>query len=877
MTPERWHRLRDVLEPALELDPSTVPAWLDEHCPPDLRTEVEALITAGRTEHAFLDQPVDLAEAILPPGTTIGPYVIEDAIGAGGMGVVYRAKDSRLRREVAIKVLPFGTRTEAALDEARLVSSLNHPNIVTLHDVVESDRGAALVMEYVEGQTLAEMIAAGRPLTPSRGRQPGEMPVAAALAIARQIASAMAASHAAGVLHRDLKPANVMVRADGTVKVLDFGIAQSSAAAATGGVPVGTAAYMAPEQAAGGPLDARSDVYAFGAVCRELLITRAGTQTARVPPRWRAFVDRCTATDPAARFASMTEVLAALDHISTSGRPIWWAAAAVVLAVVAIALLVAAQPRGKTSSIQGFVASRLTGAPSTAVFPSISPDGTHVAYSVARSGRLHLVVHTGTDMSPRELGQEGRHPAWSPDGRELAFRSDRDGGGLFVLTLATGDVRRVARHGYLPSWSPQGHRLAFSTSEFTRVEERPTTNSQLWTLDLTSGVEHQVALDGPALDAIQPAWSPDGERLAFWSVDRGGRRRVWTVSSTGGAPVAVTGGTALDWNPAWAPDGWLHWASDRGGAMNGWRARVDTATGRVATAAEPVELPAAYAGFFSYSRDGVVAYAVRQPLSSIWRIDLEAGTAPVRLTPPALRVRHPSVSPDGQWIVAFEQERFENLVVFRSDGSGLRKLTTGDARDRGPSWSPDGQRIAFGSNRGGDYQMWVVQPDGRELKLLVSHATGTFSPIWSPDGTRLAWFTRGFVPFVSGPDGQRELARPAPNEGFRPTDWSGDQIVGLVRTPDGGRLATAVYTLTTGRYSRLNVSCDWARFIPGTRQLICAEGRRLSRVDPGTGATAEIVTLPLDISDQFDISPDGKTIYASLAEDQGEIWTAVKR
>jgi eukaryotic-like serine/threonine-protein kinase len=864
MTPERWLRIRDVLEPALEQDPSAVASWLDAHCAPDLRTEVNALIAAGHTEHAFFDRPVELAEAILPPGTTIGPYVVEDAIGAGGMGVVYRAKDSRLGREVAIKLLPFGTRMAAALDEARLVSSLNHPNIVTLHDVVESERGTALVMEYVEGQTLAERIAWG-------------MPVADALAIARQIASAMAASHAAGVLHRDLKPANVMVRADGTVKVLDFGIAQSTAAAAAADGPAGTAAYMAPEQAAGRPLDARSDVYAFGVVFREQLIGRAADPNTRVPQRWRTVVDRCTAIDPAERFASMADVVMALDRNATSGRPVWWAAAAVVLTAVTVAVVVAVRPRGTASSPAGLVAGRLTGAPSTAVFPAISPDGTQVAYSVARAGRVHLVVHARADMSPRDMGQEGRQPTWSPDGREIAFRSDRDGGGIFVLTLASGAVRRVTRQGYLPSWAPHGQQLAFSTSEFTRVEERPTTNSQLWTLDLNRGIERRVALDGPALDAIQPTWSPGGERLAFWSVDDGGRRRVWTVPSDGGAPVAVTDGTALDWNPVWAPDGRLHWASDRSGAMNGWRARVDANTGRVTAAAEPVELPATYAGFFSFSRDGVVAYATRQPLASIWRVDLRAGTAPVRLTPPAMRVRYPSVSPDGQWIVAFEQERFENLVVFRADGSELRKLTTGEVRDRGPSWSPDGQRIVFGSNRGGDYQVWVVRPDGREMHLLVSHPTGAFSPVWSPDGTHLAWFTRGFAPFVSGADGQHELARPAPREGFRPTDWTGDLIVGLVRTADGGRLDTAVYSMTTGRYVRLNAPCDWVRFMPGTHTLICGEGRRLSRLDPGTGARTDLVTLPEDIADQFALSPDGKTAYVSLAESPAEIWTAVKR
>lgn len=880
MTPERWLRIRDLLEPALELDPSAVSAWLDAHCEADLRGEVEALIAAGRTAHAFLDRPVPLAEAILPPGTTIGPYVVEYAIGAGGMGVVYRAKDPRLGREVAIKLLPFGAHTTAALAEARLVSSLNHPNIVTLHDVVDYDGGTALVMEYVEGHTLAEMIAAGAKAPAlhsdgAHGLQPGGIPVADALAIARQIASALAASHAAGVLHRDLKPSNVMVRSDGTVKVLDFGIAQSTEAAAMAERPAGTAAYMAPEQASSQPLDARSDVYAFGVVFRELLIGPETAHGRRVPERWQRVIDRCVVDDPAARLSSMAQVRAELDRPAAPGRQAWWVAAALLLASVTIVAVWGT--RGASVPTDGFEADRLTGAPAAAAFPAISPDGTRLAYTVTGDGPSRLFLHGRADMTPIDLRQEGRQPAWSPDGREIAFRSDRDGGGLFVLTLATAAVRRVTSHGFLPAWSPDGQRLAFSTSEFTRVEERPTTNSHLRILDLEDGAEQPVALEAPDLDAIQPAWSPDGARIAFWSVDHGGRRRVWTVASGGGVPVAITDGTALDWNPVWAPDGWLHWASDRSGAMNGWRARVDAPSGRVREAAQPMDLPATYAGFFSFSRNGVVAYATRQPISSIWRVGLDPVSTPVRLTPPALRVRYPSVSPDGQWIVAFEQERFENLVVFRADGSDLRRLTSGDVRDRGPSWSPDGQRIAFGSNRGGDYQLWTVQPDGQDVRLFVSHPTGVFSPVWSPRSDQLVWFTRGFAPFVSGAGGQHALPPPGPGEGFRPTDWAGDLIAGLVRSADGGRLGTAVYSTTTGRYTRVPVPCEWVRWLPGTHTLICGEGRRLSRIGLATGRRTDLITLPEDISDQFAISPDGRMLYVSLAESQAEIWTAVQR
>jgi len=876
MTAEEWRRIRAVLEPALEMPPADVDGWLAANCPAEIRAEVDALIAASAGP-TFIDHPVAPHDMLLPPGAAIGPYTIHSSIGAGGMGVVYRAEDTRLGRTVAIKLMPFSPRASMILAEARMVSSLNHPNIVTLHDVVDHDGSLALVMEHVEGRTLAEMISGAPGLQP-RGYAGPEGPalhVDTALPIARQIASALAASHAAGLLHRDLKPSNVMVKPDGTVKVLDFGIAQSTEAAASAEVPAGTAAYMAPEQAAGRPLDARSDVYAFGVVFREMLAGRDPAHRVRVPARWRRVIDRCLADDPAARFPSMQQVLTALNRPSFFARPAWWAAAVLVVAIAAV--LSTLRPVPATPAAAGFAAQRVTGAAASAAFPAISPDGSRVAYAATTDGTSRLFVHRRTDMTPSDLHQEGRQPAWSPDGRELAFRSDRDGGGLFVLNLESLDVRRVTRQGYLPAWSPDGRRLAFSTREFTRVEERPTTDSRLRVVELGTGAEREVTFEGPMLDAIHPSWSLDGARLAFWSVDEGGRRSVWTVASGGGRPVAVTDGTSTAWNPVWSPGGWLCWASDRSGVMNAWRAPVESSSGTVLGTAEPMDLPATYAGFFTFARDGVVAYATREPVSSIWRLSLDPIGAPERITPRALRVRYPSVSPDGQWVVAFEQERSENLVAFRADGSELRKLTTGDVRDRGPSWSPDGQRIAFGSNRGGDYQVWTVRSDGQELKLFVSHPTGAFSPVWSPDGTRLAWFTRGFAPFVSDADGQRALPRPSPTEGFRPADWAGDRIAGLVRSPEGGRIGTAVYSPTSGRYQRFPAACEWVRFLPGANALLCAEGRRLSRLDLATSRITTLLMLPYDVSDQFAISPDGRTLYLSFAESQTEIWTAVAR
>src|SRR5262245_36941721 len=306
MDPDRWRQITKIFHEALAHDPKSRDTFLDEACrsDPSLRAEVEQLITSHDDAGGFGDSPVAGSANHLAPGSTFGPYVVGDLLGAGGMGEVYRARDPKLGRDVAIKVLPAAVtsdpdRLARFTREARLLASLNHPNVGAIYEVEDAGGLRGLVLELIDGPPLADRLAAGA------------LPVREALGIARQIAAALEAAHAKGIIHRDLKPANVKLSTNGVVKVIDFGIAKGSGPVAgshgpatiTGAI-VGTAAYMSPEQARGGPIDKRTDIWAFGCVLYEMLTGRqpfdadtASDQIARVlehEPEW----DRLPAAVP---------------------------------------------------------------------------------------------------------------------------------------------------------------------------------------------------------------------------------------------------------------------------------------------------------------------------------------------------------------------------------------------------------------------------------------------------------------------------------------------------------------------------------------------------------------------------------------------------
>jgi Tol biopolymer transport system component len=349
-------------------------------------------------------------------------------------------------------------------------------------------------------------------------------------------------------------------------------------------------------------------------------------------------------------------------------------------------------------------------------------------------------------------------------------------------------------------------------------------------VNVSSGEKRILTKPGVVPDAVQPNWSPHRHRIAYWAV-QGGQRDIWTVSADGTHPVAITQDAALDWSPVWSPDGGrLYFASDRAGTMNLWRVRIDEQSGRVLGRPEAITTPSSSSGPISISRDGRrIAYAQQFSPANIQKVRFDPVTEsivsqPQWITQGSRQARNPDLSADGEWLAFHDEGKQEDIFVVKSDGTGLRQVTNDVYKDRYPRWSPDGRRIAFHSNRGGEYDIWLINPDGSGLeRLTYSSAPAVYSPVWSPDGSRLAYTIPGAGPLVM------EVARPwreqspkpavvPPGFGARFQVWSwspnGRKLVGALLKADGlSVLGLGIFSLESERLQRLAefgyYPCGW--------------------------------------------------------------------
>lgn len=732
----------------------------------------------------------------LARGFHVGPYEILERLGDGGMGTVYRARDPRLGRDVAIKVL----RPEVMADpdrrhrfqqEAQAVSALSHPNIVTVHDIGSEGDIAYMVMELVDGRSLIPT---------------GGMRVSEVLRIGAQIADACARAHASQIVHRDLKPANVMLQHDGRIKVLDFGLAKlvqspshddgrTLATRTTAGTISGTVAYMSPEQAEGKPLDQRSDIFSLGVVLYELCSgvrpfrgdsqasvlaevlrqdpTPLGELRADVPAELARLVTRCLRKDPARRVQSMADLKVALEELreeADSGRlsaPLPAAVGArraprrAVLAVIGAAVAVAAvatfapwrQFAGdRTPAEASLQPVPLTSYPGLESPGSFSPDGNQVVFSWDGEARDNFDIYVkllgpGPPLRLTTDPLPDGGPRWSPDGRHIAFlrRIERDVVAVTLVPPLGGPERRLALlrtrlvlGAVLTTvcWTPDSRHLFVSGSR------SPGEPNQLHRVSIDTGdIETLRTVDAVAEGYAGLDVSPDGRRLAAVRLDSTGSRRLElnTLSSDyrpQEASVLESAGTNV---------GAARWTADSRDLVFSISVNNPLPLYRVhADGGKPTAMawvgPGAYSPIVA-ATGGRLVFGRDSRDTNIWRVRLdESGTRSLgvdQLASSSFREVFPQYSPDGQRL-AFFSNRGGSVQIWTSaaDGSRAVQLTSLDpkATTGSPRWSPDGQRIAFDSNANGGYQIYLINADGGQPRALTSGPTSNFIPAWSPDG-----------------------------------------------------------------------------------------------------------------------------------------------
>jgi Tol biopolymer transport system component len=715
----------------------------------------------------------------LTAGTRLGPYEVVSAIGAGGMGEVYRARDTKLNRDVALKVLPDllasdPERLARFRREAQVLASLNHPNIAHLYGFEDAGATHALVMELVEGPTLADRISQG------------PMALADVLPIARQIADALEAAHEQGIVHRDLKPANVKVRDDGTVKVLDFGLAKAldpsspssadamhsptmTARATQMGVILGTAAYMAPEQAKGKAADRRADVWAFGVVLFEMITgqqlftgetaTEVMASVMKEEPDWsrlpanlpaslRRLLRRCLEKDPKKRLSSMNDARLELGEQEGAaaeapvrparGSLVWLAASAIAGAVLtAIAFAFVVPALRAIPDRQPARVSVLGPAGVTLFFDAaesaISPDGRFIVFTtVDPSGANKLWVRPLDALEARPLtGTENGHlPFWSPDSRQIAFFADDK---LKKVPAAGGTVEVLcnAKDGRGGSWGTADV-IVFAPSNagpLERVSADGGEPAAVTTLDAARGeTGHRF-----------PWFLPDGRHFLFAVLpEKNQKFDLYIGSIDTSARQAVTSAESA---AVYAEPGYLLFSRRNVLVAQRFDARRLQLSGEpVAIGDAPTSVDAQYSGgrAVSVSVTGTLAYLGDRLSNTKLEWFDRSGRDLGSLSVPDGRYQEISFAPDGRHaaVTRFASQHESDIWIADLDRGGATRFTSAPGLNQEVLWSPDGSRVVFASDRSGIRNLFVKAASGATAEELLYSSSVMFKEprAWSPDG-----------------------------------------------------------------------------------------------------------------------------------------------
>jgi Tol biopolymer transport system component len=449
-------------------------------------------------------------------------------------------------------------------------------------------------------------------------------------------------------------------------------------------------------------------------------------------------------------------------------------------------------------------------------------------------------------------------------------------------------VRRVTRRGYKPAWSPDGRQIAFATENVELNPQNSGSPGQLWVADVESGATRRLAVG----DASLPSWSPHGDRIAFFHrLGATAQGQIWTVPAAGGEASAVTTGLSRDWNPTWSPDGrYIYFVSNRGGSMNLWRVHIDEASGRTLAEPEPITTPATSLAHISLSADGgLIAYSSVLVTTNVQRVAFDPTRAviagePEWVTRGSRRWANPAPSPDGQMLAVYSLAEPEgDVYLLRSNGLGSPRQLTGDsASDRVPRWSPDGSWIAMFSDRSGPLQIWKIRPDGSGLTQVTDQPGNTAFAVWSPDGRRMVAGTVRDTPQVTvlfdphrpWAEQRPELLPPLADSlaPYGPHDWSPDgrRLAGMIAAVDRGII---VYDLARRSYQRLTSFGQWPVWLPDSRRILFVSGGTAFYVlDTETRVVRKVFEVSRDVIGPPQLTRDGRAIFFTRRVTEADIW-----
>ena len=850
---------------ALDAEPAARAAWLREACGDDnaAHDEVTRLLALSESAANFLETPAVLIgrdQAALLAGEDFGHYRVSGTLGTGGMGEVYRAHDARLKRDVALKVLP----DVLALDpervrrferEAQALAAVNHPNIAAIFGVEESAGRRALVLELVDGPTLGERIARGR------------IPVDEALAIARQLADALEAAHARGIIHRDLKPANIKLRDDGTIKVLDFGLAKMFDEEDEPGMLLGTAAYMSPEQARGADVDSRADVWAFGCVLHEMLtavpafagesreqvldavLTRdvdCGALPAETPEALRRLLRRCLTRERRSRLRDLGDARLEIDDAlnaradapAPNVRRYWLVGGSLAAAVLAVVLWPREAPRAapKAAEIRTELAIPPTMEPTSF---EISPDGGRLAFVAQDAGASRLWIR---DLRTRESrafpGTEGAaNPFWSPDGRSIGYLANRR---VMRIDVADDSIRTLApmRLGWGGAWAPNGDVL------FTMTQRSP-----IWRVSQDGGKAAPATRLLPKESGHRfPVVLPDGRHYLYyaWSREEGGA--IWARETAGTATRRIVGAESQGIYAR----GHLLFAREN----TLYAQPFDTVTLEISGEPSPIARNVSYnivSGRLGVtaSRDGTLVY--REASSAVQRqfVWFDRAGRELKRVGPAEEEQgpaSPAMAPDGKRLaMARASGANPHIWLMDVEDGKMTRLTLSDFADTAAVWSPDGAKVAFAS----DY------PDGKLLRIYaVTYTPGaTYERLSPPLGEE------SIVPQHWSPDGKYLLCDTQSRNGD-------NEIMAL--TMDGERkLLTVASTPYEERAGQISPDGTWVAYHSN-------ESGRFEVYAQPFLTPGERVAISNAGGTQVRWSNDGRELFY-LAADSGLMSVSVKR